>query len=163
MKFLDELRSEPILLAHHPLCGRFDDHLLIVRGRRVCRGCVTVYPTALLVWLALFLVRPDFWTALIVALALFGVQLLRFLSNGQGASIAFNIMLGTSLAFIIYSAIVCPADLRIYLYPFIVAVIVSFEFLKGRKVFTRCKSCPDYGSFPKCATGPSVKKNENKE
>ncbi|MCG7844759.1 MAG: zinc-ribbon domain-containing protein [Methanomassiliicoccales archaeon] len=40
---MDELRNEPILLAHHPLCGRFDDHLLTIRGRKVCRSCGTAY------------------------------------------------------------------------------------------------------------------------
>ncbi|MCX6650656.1 MAG: hypothetical protein NT131_03240 [Methanomassiliicoccales archaeon] len=154
MKFLDELRSEPILLAHHPLCGKFEDHLLNIRGRRVCRGCLTVYPIALLLALVLYLVRPDFWSALIIALALYGVQLLRFLSKGQGASIVFNLMLGSSLASIIYSAIVCPAELRIYLYPFIAAVILSFEYLKGMRVLARCRDCPNYSSFPKCVTGP---------
>jgi hypothetical protein len=155
MKLLDELRNEPILLSHHPLCGKFDDHLLKIRGKKVCRGCVTVYPTAALLFLTLWLVRPGFQSVLMLALVLFGIQLMRFQSSGHLMAIMFNLMLGSSLASIIYSAIVCPPDLRALLYPFIAAVILGFEYLKGRRILSRCRNCPDHGSFPECIRGPA--------
>ncbi|MHC1709911.1 MAG: hypothetical protein AB9819_05835 [Methanomassiliicoccales archaeon] len=151
---MDELRNEPFLLAHHPLCGRFDDHLLTIRGRKVCRGCATVYPTFLVMLFLLFMGRPTFEAALIASLFQFSFQLLRFRSSGRWLSIFFNMVLGSSLAFAIYSAIVCPPDLRIYVYPFIVTVIVAFEYLKGRRMLNHCKECPDRASYPGCARGP---------
>ena len=150
---MDELRNEPILLAHHPLCGRFDDHLLTIRGRKVCRGCVTVYPTFLAMLVLLFMGRPAFEVAFFASLFQFSVQLLRFVTSGPGISIFFNTVLGSSLAFATYSAIICPPDLRIYVYPFIITVIVVFEYLKGRRMLKRCKECSDRALYPKCARG----------
>jgi len=151
---MDELRNEPILLAHHPLCGRFDDHLLTIKGRKVCRGCITVYPSALVVLLSLFLLRLEFLPTFIGSLLLFGAQLLRFAWSGRLASILYNIILGASLAMVAYSAIICPPELRLFIYPFIIAVIVTFEVLKGRRMLSRCRECPDRPSYPKCARSP---------
>ena len=153
IKFMDELRNEPILLAHHPLCGRFDDHLLTIRGRKVCRGCVTVYPAFLLMLALLFMGRPTFEAAFFASLFQFSFQLLRFVISGRGISILFNMVLGSSLAFATYSAIVCPPDQRIYVYPFIITVIVVFEYLKGKRMLKKCEECPAHASYPKCARG----------
>jgi len=161
MKFVEELRNEPILLAHHPLCGKFDDHMLNIKGRKVCRGCVTVYPTAILIFISMLFIRLEFELAFMVSLMLFGIQLLRFLYSGHLISIAFNILLGSSLASVLYSAIICPADLRIYVYPFIAVVIVSFEYLKGKRMLDKCHKCPEHGSFPKCARGSEGLKTVN--
>ena len=151
---MDELRNEPILLAHHPLCGRFDDHLLTIRGRKVCRGCVTVYPTAVVFLITALLLRPDFLPAFFVSLVLFVGQLLRFVISGRRTSVLLNIVLGASLGMVIYSAVVCPSNLRLYVYPFIISVIVSFEYLKGRRMLSRCKDCPERHAYPRCAKGP---------
>ncbi len=159
---MDELRNEPILLAHHPLCGRFDDHLLTMRGRKVCRGCLTVYPTFLVILALLLLVRPNFEAAFFASLFQFSIQLLRFITSGRRMSIIFNMILGSSLAMAIYSAIVCPPDLRIYVYPFMITVIVVFEYLKGRRMLKSCKECPDHPSYPKCARGRRISTIVNK-
>ncbi|MBP7087411.1 MAG: hypothetical protein KBA58_05060 [Methanomassiliicoccales archaeon] len=144
------------MLAHHPLCGRFDDHLLNIRGRKVCRGCVTVYPTFVVIMVLLFMGRPEFMAAFVASLVSFTFQLLRFLIPGRGWSIFFNTVLGSSLALAAYSAIVCPPDLRLFVYPFIVTVIVVFEFLKGRRMLRRCKECTSRASYPHCARGPPM-------
>lgn len=154
MKFIDELRNEPILLAHHPLCGRFDDHLQTVKGRKVCRGCLTVYPSFALALALLFMGRPEFVMAFAVSLMLFALQLPRFVVHGGRWPVFFNLVLGSSLALAAYSAIVCPPELRIYVHPFIISVIVVFEYLKGRRMLKRCKECPDRASYPRCARGP---------
>ena len=38
----------PYRLAHHPLCSQFKDHVYIIRGMEVCRGCVNMYSGVLL-------------------------------------------------------------------------------------------------------------------
>ena len=98
IKFMDELRNEPILLSHHPLCGRFSDHLLTIRGRKVCRGCITVYPTFAVMLVILLMVRPEFMVAFVGSLFLFCVQLSRFITTGRRRSTFFNTVLGSSLA-----------------------------------------------------------------
>ncbi len=142
------------MLAHHPLCGRFDDHLLTIRGRKVCRGCISVYPTFAVVLVLLFMAQPEFAVAFYASLFLFAIQLLRFHIHGRGWSILFNMILGSSLALVIYSAMVCPPELRIYVYPFIIAVIVIFQYFKGRRMLKRCRECSSYVSYPRCARAP---------
>ncbi len=151
---MDELRNEPILLAHHPLCGRFDDHLLTIGGRKVCRGCITVYHTFLVMFFLVFMGRPSFEAAFFASLLLFSVQLMRFVASGRWTAILFNVVLGSSLALALYSAMICPPELRIYVYPFILTVIVVFEYLKGKRMLKKCEECPDRASYPKCARGP---------
>ena len=153
IKFIDELRNEPILLAHHPLCGRFEDHLLTIRGRKVCRGCLTVYPSFALMLVLLSMGRPGFEAAFVASLMQFIFQLLRFVVHGRGWSVFFNLVLGSSLALAVYSAIVCPPELRIYVYPFIITVIVVFEYFKGKRMLRRCKECPERAFYPRCARG----------
>lgn len=153
-RLLDEIKDEPIILAHHPLCGRFDDHMLIISGRKVCRGCATVYPTALAAIVILVLLRSEFLPAFITSLVLFGSQLSRFFFSGGKASILFNVVLGASLASVIYSLIVCPPDLRLYVYPFVIVVYTSFQYLKGKRMLSQCESCPNRPSYPGCARGP---------
>jgi len=41
--------TRKLLLAHHPLCGRFQEDLLEVGGRRLCLGCFLSYPIALVI------------------------------------------------------------------------------------------------------------------
>jgi hypothetical protein len=74
--------------------------------------------------------------------------------SGRRVTVLFNMILGASLGLVIYSAVVCPSDLRSFVYPFIIAVIVIFEYLKGRRMLSRCRECPDRASYPKCARGP---------
>ncbi len=108
----------------------------------------------MVVLVLLLLGWPEFLAAFAASLFLFVFQLSRFLIHGRGWSIFFNAVLGSSLAMVIYSAIVCPPELRIYVYPFIITVIVVFEYLKGRRMLDRCKECPSYASYPLCARGP---------
>jgi len=158
-RLLNEIRGEPILLAHHPLCGRFDDHLLTLRGRKVCRGCITVYPAALAAMILVLLLGPEFEPAFIGSLVLFAAQLVRFAWSGRWTSILFNVVLGASLALVLYSAIVCPPDLRLFVYPFIITVFVVFQYLKGRKMLSQCESCPERAAYPECARAPRGPEN----
>ena len=153
MKIIDELRGEPILLAHHPLCGRFEDHFLVWRGRRLCRGCFTVYPTAAAVLLAMWALGAGFLASFVLGVTLFAIQLLRALPSLRPLVIAFNLILGASLASVLMAVITCPPQLRWYVYPFVLAVYVTFVYLKGRRVLRACRDCPDYASFPGCARG----------
>lgn len=127
---------------------------MTIRGRKVCRGCVTVYPTFLIMLAILLIGRPVFAVAFMSSLLLFSIQLLRFIVHGSRWTIIFNLFTGSSLALAAFSALVCPPELRLYVYPFIVTVIVAFEFLKGRKMFRRCKECPSHESYPRCARVP---------
>ena len=153
---------DPIILSHHPLCGRFEDHMFRVRGRYVCIGCVTVYPSALVTAVALFLVDlGSFWITVTIALSLFGVNLIRFMVKDKRSHVFFNIMLGASLGAALLSAIYSPEDLRIIVVIMGLSVAVAFSYLKGRRVFKTCKSCDRYREFPSCGF-PALVKPEGK-
>jgi len=158
LRLLQELRSEPLILAHHPLCGRFDDHFLSIGERRLCRGCFTVYPSAVVLLIVLWLLEMPFSSYFVLALAFFAAQLPRFLPSLRGLTVPFNFLLGGSLAAIIAAMLVCPPDLRSLFYPFVIAFIVAFMYLKGRRVLATCRKCPDRASFPACARGGRVRK-----
>ncbi|MFX0182632.1 MAG: hypothetical protein ACFE95_06065 [Candidatus Hodarchaeota archaeon] len=33
----------PYRISHHPLCSNFEDHIYLVKGTKICRGCVMQY------------------------------------------------------------------------------------------------------------------------
>ncbi|NPD88547.1 MAG: hypothetical protein HGN29_07475 [Asgard group archaeon] len=57
----------PYRLAHHPLCSEFKDHVYIIRGMEVCRGCVNMYSGVLLglILIPIFdiVLHMNFWIA----------------------------------------------------------------------------------------------------
>ncbi len=160
-KLRSEIRNEPIVLAHHPLCGRYDDHFFIIRGRKVCRGCLTVYPTAAVGVIALLLLNySDFTGLFFLALALFIANLTRLVLNRSKASnLIFNVLLGLCLSVTIFSALNCPGDLVLLFYPFVIATYLVFMFYRGMRMYNGCKRCPDYGMFPTCFTREKIIRN----
>lgn len=145
---------DPIILSHHPLCGRFDDHVFKVGGRHVCIGCATVYPSAIVVASLLLVLGQTSFSALFpLALGLFAVNLVRFLAKDHRLSVLFNACLGASLAAAILSVFSAPDDLRLMVVIFVLAVASVFHLLKGRLVFVTCRRCPRYAEFPRCAAG----------
>lgn len=150
-----ELKNEPIVLAHHPLCGRYDDHFFIISGRKVCRGCLTVYPSAILVFIVLMLLKiTDFNILYTVAVALLIVNFIRMvIHRSKLTNLIFNMMLGTCLAFTVQALLHCPDELKIVIYPFTLLTAALFMGLRGMRLFSKCKKCPDYWRYPKCFVG----------
>ncbi len=150
-RIVSSIDKDPIILSHHPLCGRFDDHVFQIGGHYVCIGCTTVYPSALAT--GIFLVLSDlnsFALTILLALSSFGVNLLRFKIKNHRLSILLNASLGISLGASFFSAAYAPEDLR----PFVIlaglAVVVLFSYVKGHRVFVTCKACERYPEFPSC-------------
>jgi hypothetical protein len=150
-RFVDGLR-EPIVLAHHPLCGRFEEHVFVLRGRKVCRGCVTAYPAAITALLAFLTLRPLAYDALFaLSLLAFGLNLGRFLfSRSVLTDILFNALLGISLAAVISAALLAPPGERTIIAAIAVFVFIAFNLFKGYRMFATCRSCPSFHKFPHC-------------
>ena len=151
-KLRSEIKNEPIVLAHHPLCGRYDDHFFVIHGRKVCRGCLTVYPSAAIGIIILSLLNPtNFMDLFLLWLVLFIINLSRLVMNRSKTSNAiFNVILGISLSATFFSALNCPGDLILLYYPFVIATYLVFMFYRGYRMIDGCKKCPDYGMFPTC-------------
>ena len=160
-RILSRIDSDPIILAHHPLCGRFDDHVFKIRGRYVCLGCATVYPSAILTVLLLSLMNSSsFRIAFPIALSAFALNLMRFLSKSHRRSILFNASLGVSLGASLLSAIHAPENLQLVVVFVGLAVAFSFSLLKGYRLFAKCKNCPRYREFPSCHNPRPLQVNE---
>jgi len=161
-RVLSSIDKDPIILSHHPLCGKFEDHFFRIRGRHVCIGCATVYPSAIIT--ALLLSATDqnsFGIVFPIALSSFALNLLRVFDRRHRLSILFNTLLGISLGTSILSAIHAPGDLQPIVIIAGLAVAIVFAFLKGYRVLATCKSCERYDEFPYChnpgSTGASGK------
>jgi hypothetical protein len=146
-----KIDEDPILLSHHPLCGKFDDHMFKVRGRNVCIGCVTVYPSAVVSALLLAATGHDSLEfVVLVALLAFAANFPRFLVKGHRFSVLFNVFLGTSLGAALLAAVHAPDDIQLVVIVLGLAVGIAFSALKGHRVFATCKRCERYHEFPEC-------------
>ncbi|MBI0583897.1 MAG: hypothetical protein ISF22_06680 [Methanomassiliicoccus sp.] len=153
-KLRSEIRNEPIVLAHHPLCGRFEDHFITIRGRKVCRGCLTVYPTAAA---GIAILAPigisDFSVLFALSLFLFIMNLPRLIIHRSGrTNLFFNIVLGLCLSATALAMFNCPADLRLAYYPFVVVTYLLFMAYRGHRMMSGCRKCPDHHLYPACFT-----------
>lgn len=152
-KIISEIKNEPLVLSHHPLCGEFEDHFLIIRGKKVCRGCITVYPSALisiLIFIALNLLSFEF--LFFASLVCFIINCYRFvIGENVQARFLMNIILGFSLGSVILSVLFAPASIFIPWLAFVIVVASLFMFIKGWNVYSKCKKCFSFANFPRCA------------
>lgn len=142
---------DPIILSHHPLCGRFRDHIFKIRERYVCIGCATVYPSALATIIFAVITNLNSFSILFpIALSSFGVNLIRISDRSHRFSILFNLILGISLGTSFLSAIYASGSYQLIVFIILISIASIFSFLKGYRVFAICRSCPGYSEFPYC-------------
>ena len=150
-RIISTIDKDPIILSHHPLCGKFDDHVFKIRGRYVCIGCVTVYPSAVVTLLLLSIMNmSSFAIAFPIALSTFAVNLLRFLDKNHRLSPILNVILGMSVGTSLLSAVNAPNNIQLAVILVGVTVAFSFLFIKGHRMLAGCKSCQRYPEFPSC-------------
>ena len=160
-RIISTIDKDPIILSHHPLCGRFEDHVFKIRGRYVCIGCATVYPSAVVTVLLMSIMNMSSFTiAFPIALSSFAVNLMRFLSKSHLLSLTFDVILGVSVGASLLSAIYAPTDIQLAVSLVGLAVAVSFSFLKGYRMLAICRSCQKYPEFPSCYNPGSSQVNE---
>lgn len=160
-RIISAIDNDPIILSHHPLCGKFDDHIFKIRERYVCIGCVTVYPSAVVTLLLLSIMNmSSFAIAFPIALSSFAVNMVRFLDKNHRLSLMLNVILGVSVGASLLSAVNAPNNIQLAVILVGVTVAFSFLFLKGHRVLARCKSCQRYIEFPFCYNSEPRQINE---
>ena len=160
-RLLSKIDRDPIILSHHPLCGKYEDHVFKIRGRYVCIGCATVYPSAIITALLLSILNSSSFTiAFPIALSSFGLNLMRFLNKNHRLAILFNTCLGVSLGACLLSVIHAPENVQLAVIFVGLAVAFSFSFVKGRRMLATCKSCQRYQEFPYCYNPGRLQVNE---
>ena len=155
-KLIAKVDETPIILAHHPLCGKFEDHYFKIKGRSICFGCFTVYPSVLVTFIIMFFLYPalniSFVNILFISIILFIINFLRFIPRMSHKQVLpLNIILGTSISLVFFSVLRAPDFyIQIYLLGFIFVIFSIFSFYKGWRIFLECKKCQEYANFPYC-------------
>jgi hypothetical protein len=150
--------ENPFLLAHHPSCENFSNHTLDFRGLKLCMGCFVIYPTAIITLAAFFIISGhivlNYMAAFMVALAMFtlnGIRKIVFRDRlAKNIQVAFRVVLGLSLSFMLISIWLARNPERNYLIGLFLAVAIGYNLLNSRRMMKTCKSCPQYPDFPKC-------------
>ena len=67
--------AKPLLLSHHPNCDRFQNHVINIKGHRICFGCLIIYPTLILSIITIFISKNQVnnlfeWQFIIIGAAL---------------------------------------------------------------------------------------------
>lgn len=146
----------PFLLSHHPHCSYFKDDVYHVGRRRLCIGCFTSYPIAIIVVALWFLgFFPYFWHILILLGLSFGlVQLLSFtrLTYKKGVKILVKIFLGLGFGFFASGVFAMPIPLWLR-----VVTIINLGIATGmlgvfryKKVIGICERCEYKGNYYIC-------------
>jgi len=155
--FSNKLDEEPILISHHPLCGRFNDHMIDLAGRKVCLGCLFVYPS-MVVTLIFIAILTHFYTinyiiSLEFAIITFLINLLRIKQiKNKIFSILLRIDLGISLGLAIYTIWVAPVWIpKLVVIYFVVQVASVYIFYRGLKALKTCENCDQHDKFPECS------------
>ena len=148
--------ARALWMAHHPLCGRFDDHLAVLRGHRLCLGCLTSYPSAAAL-LLLAVTNPVLaWAGPVelatLTLGLLSLNLLRLLGvAGRVASLLPRLALGMAAATAVLLLWSIPeAALRLVAALAILAPVGALFVFKARSFLARCTGCPFLPSRPAC-------------
>ena len=151
-------------MAHHPDCERFEDHVVRIRGTRVCMGCLFTYPPAIVLVAAVLLLRPAFLPGYHVLFALtcliFCLLLLRKvlfkkpLEKSWG--IFFRLIRGMGLGLGVVSILLAEGKPRMLLAATLGVVLLSYSIYSGLKAMKVCKVCPSYEQFPYCTGDKKV-------
>ena len=166
-KLIAKIDDTPIILAHHPMCGKFEDHYFNIRGRSICIGCFTVYPSVIVAFIFMFFLYPriniSYVSILFISIVLLIINFLRFIPRMSHKHVLLlNIVLGTSISLAFFSVLKAPDFYtRLYLLGFIFATGSFFSFYKGWRIFLECKKCQEFANFPYCKEIRNNSKNHN--
>lgn len=152
----------PYRISHHPLCDNFCEHVYLIRGRKVCRGCAMQYSGMIIAFLlVIFGSLPiiSFWTSwndfqlgiLLYFLVLPTVLTAFIVKNRIFKDIArFMLGMAFTLAFILF--LFSPS---LFVKGFIVInFLPGYIYLQKRRELKNneiCEKCIEYERSPYCA------------
>ncbi len=155
----------PYRLAHHPICSHFDDHVYMIKGLRICRGCVNMYSGVLigiiLAPIAVFVLQINFWVAFATTNVLYIFTPISIIFNPPRiikdiSRLLLGVALISSLLSIVLSVVRLVEGLN---YGAISVIIITFSiYLSSRFYFSRlrdkrnenvCRNCEQF-YLPRC-------------
>lgn len=150
----------PFLLAHHPLCSYFEDHVITVRGHKLCMGCTFLLPSF---FLSLFifmytdlLVLLSITYRIILALGLMSCQLSSLIEFKKSQK-KFKIILKalTGIGFAILTSTIFILTLNFYLKIIILGIIYystvgAWGYHTLKHLTVTCQACDYHGNWKVC-------------
>jgi len=136
--FLSDMK--PLLLSHHPDCGKFSKHVYYIRKSKLCIGCFTFYPTiALTIIFILLFVNLQllnlfimFFTSFVffipIILNIIGLTKYQFLK------ILSKLSIGIGTGLMIVSTVLLPIFLFIK-----ISILIEINFIVGAIAYIRVK------------------------
>lgn len=147
---------KPFILSHHPHCRYFDDDVYHVGRHRLCIGCFTSYPIAIVVVAFWFLgFFPYSWIVLTLLGLVFGlIQLLSFtrLTDRKDVKILVKVSLGLGFGFFGSGILAMPIPLWLKVVTLINGVIATgmLGVFRYKKIIKICEKCEYKGNYYIC-------------
>lgn len=149
--------AKPLLLSHHPNCDRFQNHVINIKGHRICFGCLIIYPTLILSLITIFILKNQInylfeWYIIFIGALLVSLKIIDF--DTKSYKLIVNIFTGIGVALAIFSIFGLPFDLWINVIIFILFIlftgfIAGYKFDKKMKVCTNeCEYKRDWSQCP---------------
>ena len=121
-------------------------------------GCFIIYPSAIITLALLFLLSDfhsiDYLIAFYIAVAMFLINSIRKIvykdNLPKSVQIVFRIILGISLASILYSIWLASQQEQYILIGLFLAIAIGYNLFNSKKMLKTCKECEMYPEFPKC-------------
>lgn len=159
MKALKNRILGPYRLSHHPLCGNFREHVYVIRGKQICRGCTMQYSGMII---ALLIIGVGFFMGWWTGLADWELILLLYLLIGPTFLTAFlieNRLLKDISRFLLGMAFTTAFVALIFVPNWLVKGLILINLIPGYIYLNRrrsqqneavCAQCPEYPQIPHC-------------
>jgi hypothetical protein len=131
--------------------------MIEVSGRKVCLGCIFVYPSTAVTLIVLLIITSYIEVSYLLFLGLavltFLINLLRFFKiKNKSISIILRIDLGISLGLAVYTVWIAPIWIPKLLVIYLVLQVASiYIFFRGLKALRICENCDRHNQFPNCS------------
>lgn len=153
------LRFKPILLSHHPICGKFEEHTFHLFGRDFCIGCFIGFPSGIIMLILGYVL--DIFSSLssislwIIGLILLSSYLLSIfgLTKYKKIKIASKIFIGGGGAFFIAAIFSYP---MMFIIKFILSIIlvqvitIVLNLKRWLEIRETCKQCEYKSDWENC-------------
>ncbi|MFW9997481.1 MAG: hypothetical protein ACFFD4_35905 [Candidatus Odinarchaeota archaeon] len=149
------------VIAHHPLCNHYGDHVYSIRGRKICRGCTCQY-SGIVSGLVITLVGNYYSWWLTVTDFILGLILYAMIAPTVFFSL-FNIkyhwikdisrfMLGIAITWSFILFILTTSNLiRLWILINFLPGTVFFCYLRDKRNSEICMKCEEYSTKPYCS------------
>ncbi len=149
----------PYRISHHPFCDNYQDHVYIIRGTKVCRGCTMQYSSMIFSFLVIGYGNLFGWwdelTEFQVGLVLYALVLptiiTAFLIENRKIKDVARFLLGISFSLAFIQFIFTP-NLLIKGW-ILLNFIPGYIYLNKRRVTKNnevCNQCKEYKNIPYC-------------